>query len=362
MSDNIKRSIEQKIRNGEWNGVAPLGYINKRTPEGKSDIVPDESKAALIQRIFEEYATGTYTLSEITLKAKEWGLRTKKGYALNKAVMHRMVMNPFYYGEMEIKGVLHPHRYVPLISRVVFKACEEVRLGYHKKPFRYRGKDFVFRGLLTCATTGKIVTADTKKKKYKNGSTAEWTYLRCWNPDSPEKVMWVREEEIIAQVSDIFSRLGVKEPSLLDEIVDYIKVTTIAKKAYHNQEVGQLKRQHTEIQDKLDRLVDLRLEGEINKDEFEAQKRRLKDKQYEIGDLITTYDKADDKFSKALIALLTIASDSDKIWTGSTTAEKSELLNFVFANLSLKGANLCFTLKKPFDSMLDLSNCLKWRE
>jgi hypothetical protein len=38
-------------------------------------------------------------------------------------------------------------------------------LGYNKKLFRYRGKDFLFRGLITCATTEKMVTADKKKKK-----------------------------------------------------------------------------------------------------------------------------------------------------------------------------------------------------
>jgi hypothetical protein len=52
----------------------------------------------------------------------------------------------------------------------------------NKKPFRYCGKDFIFRGLLTCGTKGKMVTADTKKRIYKKGESAELTYLRCWKP------------------------------------------------------------------------------------------------------------------------------------------------------------------------------------
>lgn len=362
MSDNIKRSIEHKIRNGEWNGAAPLGYSNERTPEGKSNIVVDQSRAPLIQKVFQEYATGAYTLSEITQKAKAWGLRTKKGYALNKATIYRLMMRQFYYGEMEIKGVLYPHCYPPIISRELFKACEDVRLGYNKKPFRYRGKDFIFRGLLTCGTTGKMVTADTKKRIYKNGEAAEWTYLRCWKPDDAEKIMWVREDSVLEQVADIFNHLGIKNPEMLQNVVDYIKETNRAKKAFHNQEVGQLKKQHTEIQDKLDRLVDLRLEGEITKEEFETKKNRLKDRQYELDQLILTYDKADDQFTKTLCALLTIASDSDKIWLGSTISEKRELLNFVFANLQLKGATLCYELRKPFDKMLNQADCIKWRK
>ena len=112
---------------------------------------------------------------------------------------------------------------------------------------------------------------------------------------------------------------------------------------------------------KLDRLVDLRLEGEITKEEFEAKKNRLKDSQYELDQLILSYDEADDKFTKTLCSLLTVASNSDKIWTGSTIPEKRELLNFVFANLQLEGATLCYTLRKPFDKMLEGANCLDWR-
>lgn len=148
---------------------------------------------------------------------------------------------------------------------------------------------------------------------------------------------------------------------MLQNVVDYIKETNRAKKAFHNQEVGQLKKQHTEILDKLDRLVDLRLEGEITKEEFETKKNRLKDQQYELDQLILTYDKADNQFTNTLCALLTIASDSDKIWLGSTISEKRELLNFVFANLQLKGATLCYELRKPFDKMLGQADCSDWR-
>ena len=88
--------------------------------------------------------------------------------------------------------------------------------------------------------------------------------------------MWIREEEIMKQVAGIFDNLGIKDKALLDATIGYIKTTTDAKKAYHNHEVGQLKKQHTEIQDKLDRLMDLRLDGEISKQEFELQKNRLR--------------------------------------------------------------------------------------
>ncbi len=77
MSDNIKRSLEHKRRNGEWSGPAPLGYLNKRKEDGRSDIVFDPIRGPIIQRIFQEYVTGAYTITEMTKKAKQGGLRSQ---------------------------------------------------------------------------------------------------------------------------------------------------------------------------------------------------------------------------------------------------------------------------------------------
>ncbi len=361
MSENIKRSLEHKRRIGEWTGPAPLGYLNTRDEFGKSIIEVDEVRAPIITRIFEEYATGARTLSEMVEIARQFGLRSKKGFYLGKATMYRMLQQPFYYGEMEIKGELLAHRHETLIPRWLFQACQEVRLGHHKKPFKYADKEFIFRGLLTCATTGHVVTADTKKKTYVNGTTASWTYLRCWKPEAPEKNMWVREEVILKQVEDVLSRIGIRNKEFLEDTISYLKETNKLKKEHHTIEVGQLKKEHTEIQTKLDRLMDLRLEREITKEDFETKKRHLKDRQYELTQLVHTYDKADDEFTKRMEMLLNLTHEAPKLWAGSTISQKRELLNFLFSNLQLKGATLCYELRKPFDSFFGDEDCIKWR-
>ncbi|MEK6745874.1 MAG: hypothetical protein AABY33_02430 [Pseudomonadota bacterium] len=104
------------------------------------------------------------------------------------------------------------------------------------------------------------------------------------------------------------------------------------------------------------------MEGEISKQEFEAKKLRLKDRQYELSQLVLTYDKADDEFTKRIEMLLNLAHEAPKIWSSSTIPQKRELLNFLFANMQLKDGNLCYTLKKPFDSFLNNNDCPKWRK
>ena len=225
LSDNVKRSLDHKLRKGEWIGPAVLGYLNGRDEKGNSIVVVDHLRAPIIKKIFEEYATGVYTLSCMTRKAKEWGLRSKKNFHLNKAVIHRLIQQPFYYGQMKVKGEMWPHCYQPIISREIFMACKDVRLGWNKKPFKYGGKDFLFRGLITCAITGKVVTAETKKKKYANGKIDEWTYLATWDPKNSNKKIYVREDKILKEVEDIFATIGIKDPEILKDTLAHLKNT-----------------------------------------------------------------------------------------------------------------------------------------
>lgn len=66
MRDNVKRSIDQKIRLGEWIGRAPIGYINVKNEKGRGDVIVDDERAPLVIKLFETYATGAHTLSEMT--------------------------------------------------------------------------------------------------------------------------------------------------------------------------------------------------------------------------------------------------------------------------------------------------------
>jgi hypothetical protein len=114
LSENVRRSLEYKRRNGEWGGKAPLGYLNQRDANNKSTLIHDPERAFLVRMLFEEYAKGCLSISgDLVRMAREWGLRnkTRKGGVLSASQIQHLLMNPFYYGEMRIKGTLYPHSY-----------------------------------------------------------------------------------------------------------------------------------------------------------------------------------------------------------------------------------------------------------
>lgn len=158
LSDNVKRSIEQKLRNGEWPGMAPYGYKNITKEDGKKDIVPDEYESRIVQKMYEWYSTGAYSLLLVREKLKkDYNLDLSKGY------IDAILKNPFYYGQMRFKGKLYPHRYEPLITKELFDKVQQIKASYNKKHFKYAGLPYAYRGLILCADCGCMVTPEKHK-------------------------------------------------------------------------------------------------------------------------------------------------------------------------------------------------------
>ena len=122
-----------------------------------------------------------------------------------------------------------------------------------------------------------------------------------------------------------------------------------------------LKQEHAQLQNKLDSLIDLIADGVLTREEFARKKSQLKDRQYEISGLLASYDRVDDKFSKKLVSLINITTNALETFKGSNLKEKREFLNFVFANLSLKGCKLQYDWVFPFSELAKLTNCTTWR-
>jgi len=360
MRDNVKRSIDQKLRLGEWIAKAPIGYLNIKDERGRGNVIVDDERAPLVAKLFEIYATGAHTLSEMEKKAKDWGLRSTAGRPLTRSYIHALLQNPFYYGFMKVKGRIYEHRYERLISKELFDQCQDVMKGWHKKPFKYAGKEYVFRGLLTCAATGRTVTADTKKRVYKSGKTAEWTYLRCWKPNDPKKIQWVREEKVLEQVEEVFEKLAIPDGAM-SYIQGYLRDTDHSERAFIRRQMKEWQEDYNKSQARLDTLMDLLLDGTIERKDFEDKKTKIRAEQITLENQMQNARTADDSFKNATLALLGFIAGADKKFKNSTTEQKRQLINFVFANLELKGPRLCYTLKKPFDQMLNLTDCQEWR-
>lgn len=353
LSDNVKRSVRYKIANGEWPGPAPLGYMNSiDILTGKKTIIVDTERAFLVKKFFEEYATGAHSLAELGRKARNWGLRSRKGHIVSHQTLHSLIQNPFYYGMMSIKGELNPHKYEPLISKALFDGCEAIRTGRGRTQAANETKyPFILRGLIKCAVSGRKVSCDIKKGKH--------VYLISRDPSDPEQKIWAKEDMVMDQIRDVFKSIQIPEAVML-EIVDQLKKSHESEKQYHQVSVESLSKENILVTKRLDALLDEYLDKSITKDMYDRKHGQLIQRRQEVHELLERHHAGDEQFRIAVTTLVTLASKAAELFDRSQTDEKRQLIGYMFSNLKLEGGKLRYALKKPFNLFVDLASYKEW--
>jgi hypothetical protein len=101
-------------------------------------------------------------------------------------------------------------------------------------------------------------------------------------------------------------------------------------------------------------------EGRITQDEYDKKAREMKERQAEIALRIEQHQQGDGEYRTTLESLISLASRAAELFERSKTEQKRELVSFVFSNLQLRGKKLDFSLRSPFDLMVNRSDYPSW--
>lgn len=361
LADNVKRSLNFNWNQGKWQGFAPIGYKNVRGADSKADIIIDEERAPIIKRLFEEYAKGTHSLKSLLEIAKKYGLKSCRKNAsdvISRAHLQNILTNPFYYGEMCVKGKLMPHIYTPIISKELFDAVQLVMHGKQKNEFRITSKElpFMFRGIIRCATCGGMITSEQHTTK--KGTVH--TYLKCNHNKGECHQGLVRESDLIEQLNEqIFDKINIDE--------SFVKDLQEGVKKYLTEEAGidsiaqkNAKIRLTNLRNKKSRLFDLFLENGCDKQTYEAKVLEIDQEIRLLEEKHNSLNKKVEDIKKMVENFGFVISNIKNIMNGSIISKKREVLKLILSNAVLKGKSICFDLKKPFDQLLFAKGCKLW--
>lgn len=354
ISDNVKRTLDFKLRKGEWIGKAPVGYMEELDSEtGKVNKVLDPVRASLVRLTFELYSTGNYSLRQLAKEMRKRGLtsNTPKATPITRTSIEHILQNPFYYGEMRVKGQLYKHYYEQIITKWLFDKCDDVRQSWHKKPFKHGSKPFTFRGLIKCAFCDCTVTSDRKKDKY--------TYLRCTGHRGDCGAIRVNEDVITEQVRDVLKTLVMPEDTLA-EYKEFLRNSNESEYKFHQAIIDEARQTIDKITFRKKEAYNDKLDKRITADEYDNLCKEWDIKTAEAEQDIIEHSKAHKKFEIALSTLLDVASRANELFEISKPEQKRQLINFIFSNLKLEGKKLVFNLKMPFDQMALLSKSQNW--
>jgi site-specific DNA recombinase len=383
--EDVKRGLRTKVHQGWFPGAAPVGYLNTPDREkGVKIIIRDPKRFPLLRKVWDMALSGKYSVTQIHAYAKDNLLlvtvkrKSIGGKPLSKSGIYRILSDSFYYGEYEFptgSGQYYKGRHEPMITKDEFDRVQ-MRLGSKGKP-RPHKKQFAYTGPITCGECGCQVTAEEKyqlictgcKHKFAcanrkdcpkcgkaiaamiNPTLLHYTYYHCTKQKKDTRCSQgsVSLQELETQLKEYLARITI-DKRYFDLVIDDLK-----KNNQHEAKTAKIilknyQERYTEITEKLERLLELRLNNEINPDEFKIKKTEYNSEKTRLQELISNADhnqkeriqQCSDFFSFCLLA-------EEKFEEAKRTNDFSTLKNI----LQMLGSNLILKDKKLFIDLLE---------
>lgn len=133
-----------------------------------------------------------------------------------------------------------------------------------------------------------------------------------------------------------------------------------AKKTFHKTSIERLRKDYDSAQKQLEVLLDMRLQQSNTQNEYDKKACVLKQRQIEIEISLKEHTEADAKFAVTVSTLLELAARASELFERSKVDQKRRSISFALSNLVLRGKELHFTLKKPFDAIVEANKRSNW--
>jgi site-specific DNA recombinase len=305
-AERVFMNMKHKVAEGERPGAAPpFGYdlIN-----GK--LVINEEEAKWVRFIFENYKKKGKTA--IAAELNKRGIRTKKGNYWQGEVVTFVAKNPVYAGYIrwnyrKLKGnrtheeIIVEGDHEPIISKELFDEVQEIMKQRSGKG--YKGNtEYPFTGKLKCARCGKPLIG--AKKKRKDGyyrfyrCSGRFQYKICDLPIVPEDVL---EETFFNELE-----APVQHVNPIESEID----------------VESLEKELEKVHKKMNRIKELYLEGDIEKEEYNFRMEKEKEKELEIVQALQSVGNTVD-----IEEVYAYLKDLKHLWTKMKDEKKKEALD-----------------------------------
>ena len=273
LSENTKRGLRQKVRNGDYPSQAPVGYINDSRTKS---VVVDKKKSRVIRLAFEKYAKGKSRLEDISNFLAKNGIVSRSGKIISKTRASFILSNPFYIGLFKYGGERHEGKYEPIVSKKLFDKAQEILKLRGVPDKKTKNEPQPFCGLISCASCGMMITGEYKVKKQKNGNVHNYTYYHCTKKSKTIKCPepCIREEELNRQLSSLIKSVSLPQDWAVE--LNRLALQDHKKSAQSNSAfVEEVKKEIKSIETKLQRLLDGYLDQVIEQEIYRAEKSKL---------------------------------------------------------------------------------------
>ena len=332
LSEETRKGMLEKAEQGLWPSFAPLGYLNSdRT------IVPDPVIAPIIRNLFEWYATGEYSLADVTKMAKRAGMVFRKsGNLVPKATVQKILHNRIYTGDFDFGGKTYRGRYEPIVSHDLWQQVQQVFRGRRRQKQRH---DFAFSGLITCGHCGCSLVGELKKGRY--------LYYHCTGNKGKCVEPYVREEVLEAEFTKAIRALTFT-PQFIAEAKAALQKAHGKQEWERRQTVVRLQAEQAKLERRIETMYEDKLDGKIDEAFFKRKADECLAEQSRLAAEIERLQQARLDYIDNPAELAQQAAD---LFEQQPPHEKRKLLRYVVTECKWAKGQLEYGLKPPFEEV-----------
>lgn len=358
LASEITKGMSQKAKKGIFPSRAPVGYLNARAMNDGNEIrtiAVDPERAPLIQWAFDAYASGDYTLSQLTEALADKGMTTRPTpkrppKPLVKRHVHNLLRNTFYVGLVTWAGVEYPGTHAPLVSVGTFATVQAILHSRNQSSERQRKHNHYLKGSLFCGRCGARLSYSKSRGR---GGIYEYFYClgrrsRRTDCDLPSLA--------VDEVEDVVAR-QYRSLQLTEQTVLRLQRELLAAMRAHTSGAEKRARQQrkriTDLEGKRRKLLQAHLGGGISLELLKEEQERITRQLADAGAALAATEIHWENIETNLQVALGLALRFDEAYRQAKPTIKRRLNQAVFEELRLDTEGVTYTrLADPFAQLL----------
>ncbi|MCE7996276.1 MAG: recombinase family protein [Roseivirga sp.] len=342
LSQNVKRGLRQKIRRGEYPTKAPLGYMNDANIR---NIVPHPTNARIVKKLFKEYATGRHSLETARHLLFEWGIGSRSGIPYGKAALNHILRNEAYIGLIGLNGEVFEGKYKPIIGRKLFEEVQRVLVEQGRPRNRKNSHNFPLTGLLRCGECGGAITAQYAKKR-------KYIYYRCSKRMGYCSQAYTSNNMLVEQLRALVYKVALSDELteiLLAELEREKREDEVSRRSFSQN----LKKQLSENETKMDKLVNSFLDGDIERPTYLKKKDQILRDRVELNEQKASFEKKGALWFELTRDFLETTREATSVLESENLVALRAFVKKIGSNRLLLDKNVLLDIVPPFDIILN---------